>query len=304
MIKKSGIFSNINDMLEDRGYKVDEVELENFLEDISDNEYFQIKKAIEKGQEDIIMEFIGDLPLRKKIDTVSREPSPENVQVPRSYTKKKKGVLYDDFGDMKKTAQEEDEKVVINSLEELEEAISQNAMEGYNTLDTFFGGEIDREEAEEWFSFSDNYAEWNFSGVGSVDFVEGNTYINRTPFEVFSSKKTAQYGEFELYFDDLNNEAQNRLLAFMDLRDPAEGNFDVAPIAIIDYELEEEFEFEESISEEPRRRGKPLPDKERLERHKKLYPEEDIENEEDLPERGTGLGIRRRVTSTHKKKQQ
>ena len=304
MIKKSGIFSNINDMLEDRGYEVDEVELENFLEDISDEEYFEIKKAIEKGQEDIIMEFIGDLPLRKKIDTVSREPSPENVQVPRSYTKKKKGVLYDDFGDMKKTAQEEDEKVVINSLEELEEAISQNAMEGYNTLDTFFGGEIDREEAEEWFSFSDNYAEWNFSGVGSVDFVEGNTYINRTPFEVFSSKKTAQYGEFELYFDDLNNEAQNRLLAFMDLRDPAEGNFDVAPIAIIDYELEEEFEFEESISEEPRRRGKPLPDKERLERHKKLYPEEDIENEEDLPERGTGLGIRRRVTSTHKKKQQ
>lgn len=304
MIRKSSIFSNINDMLEDRGYEVDEVELENFLEDISDEEYFEIKKAIEKGQEDIIMEFIGDLPLRKKIDTVSREPSPENVQVPRSYTKKKKGVLYDDFGDMKKTAQEEDEKVVINSLEKLEEAISQNAMEGYNTLDTFFGGEIDREEAEEWFSFSDNYAEWNFSGVGSVDFVEGNTYINRTPFEVFSSKKTAQYGEFELYFDDLNNEAQNRLLAFMDLRDPAEGNFDVAPIAIIDYELEEEFEFEESISEEPRRRGKPLPDKERLERHKRLHPEEDIENEEDLPERGTGLGIRRRVTSTHKKKQQ
>ena len=38
MIKKSGIFSNINDMLEDRGYKVDEVELENFMEDISVNE--------------------------------------------------------------------------------------------------------------------------------------------------------------------------------------------------------------------------------------------------------------------------
>lgn len=39
----------------------------------------------------------------------------------------------------------------------------------------------------------------------------------------------------------------------------------------------------------PRRRGKPLTDEERLERHKGLYPGEGIESEEELPERGTGL---------------
>ena len=38
-----------------------------------------------------------------------------------------------------------------------------------------------------------------------------------------------------------------------------------------------------------RGRGKPLTDKERLKRHKKLYPEDDIESEEELPDRGTGL---------------
>jgi len=39
------------------------------------------------------------------------------------------------------------------------------------------------------------------------------------------------------------------------------------------------------------RRGKPLTDEERLERHKTIFPNDDVESTEDLPPRGTGKGI-------------
>jgi len=39
------------------------------------------------------------------------------------------------------------------------------------------------------------------------------------------------------------------------------------------------------------RRGKPLTDEERLERHKTIFPNDDVESTEDLPQRGTGKGI-------------
>jgi len=44
-----------------------------------------------------------------------------------------------------------------------------------------------------------------------------------------------------------------------------------------------------SVEKYPRRFGKPRTDKERLERHRRLHPEDEVETIEDLPPRGTGL---------------
>jgi len=49
-----------------------------------------------------------------------------------------------------------------------------------------------------------------------------------------------------------------------------------------------------------RGRGRPLTDEERLERHKRLYPEKKVETIEDLPPRGTGL--RKRLLERLRKK--
>jgi hypothetical protein len=47
---------------------------------------------------------------------------------------------------------------------------------------------------------------------------------------------------FEIMFDDLNEEAKKQFLEFQGLQDPAEGNFDICPIAIA--ELAEDAEEE------------------------------------------------------------
>jgi len=43
---------------------------------------------------------------------------------------------------------------------------------------------------------------------------------------------------FEIMFDDLTEEAQQRFLEFQGLEDSADGNYDIVPIAIV--ELEDE----------------------------------------------------------------
>lgn len=40
---------------------------------------------------------------------------------------------------------------------------------------------------------------------------------------------------FEIYFRDLTPEAQERFLAYMDIADESEGNYEVFPITILDY---------------------------------------------------------------------
>lgn len=47
---------------------------------------------------------------------------------------------------------------------------------------------------------------------------------------------------FEIFFNDLNEDAQNRLLKLVGVTDPKEMNWDmnIVPIAIFDIEVEEE----------------------------------------------------------------
>lgn len=40
---------------------------------------------------------------------------------------------------------------------------------------------------------------------------------------------------FEIMFSDLTPEAQQRFLAYMEMADASEGNYEVFPITIIDY---------------------------------------------------------------------
>lgn len=47
---------------------------------------------------------------------------------------------------------------------------------------------------------------------------------------------------FEIMFDDLSEEAQRRFLQFQGLEDPADGNFEICPIAIVELTEEEETE--------------------------------------------------------------
>ncbi|MBR5355899.1 MAG: hypothetical protein IK121_03150 [Lachnospiraceae bacterium] len=44
---------------------------------------------------------------------------------------------------------------------------------------------------------------------------------------------------FEIYFDDLNSEAQEAYLEFLGINDPKEANLDIVPIAVLE-EFEEE----------------------------------------------------------------
>ncbi len=44
---------------------------------------------------------------------------------------------------------------------------------------------------------------------------------------------------FEITFDDLTEEAQKQFLEFQGLDNPHDGNFDIAPLAIIDLEDDE-----------------------------------------------------------------
>jgi len=41
---------------------------------------------------------------------------------------------------------------------------------------------------------------------------------------------------FEIMFDDLTEEAQQRFLEFQGLEDPKDGNYEVVPIAVIELE--------------------------------------------------------------------
>jgi len=44
---------------------------------------------------------------------------------------------------------------------------------------------------------------------------------------------------FKIMFDDLNDEAQKVFLEFQGLDNPEDGNFDISPLAIVDFEDEE-----------------------------------------------------------------
>ncbi len=47
---------------------------------------------------------------------------------------------------------------------------------------------------------------------------------------------------FEIYFNDLTKEAQERLLKELNINDPADGNYDIdgyIPLAILDFEVAE-----------------------------------------------------------------
>jgi hypothetical protein len=44
---------------------------------------------------------------------------------------------------------------------------------------------------------------------------------------------------FEIYFRDLNKDAQERFLTFQEIENPEDGNYDVFPIAIIELDKEE-----------------------------------------------------------------
>jgi len=46
--------------------------------------------------------------------------------------------------------------------------------------------------------------------------------------------------QVEIYFDDLTEEAQTRVMEGMGISDKSEGNFEFVPLAILDYEVEEE----------------------------------------------------------------
>jgi hypothetical protein len=45
---------------------------------------------------------------------------------------------------------------------------------------------------------------------------------------------------FEIYFDDLTEDAQEAFLAFMEIDSPKEGNYDTMPIAIIPFSEEDD----------------------------------------------------------------
>ena len=46
--------------------------------------------------------------------------------------------------------------------------------------------------------------------------------------------------EFEIYFEDLNEDAQQRLLEELSISDPSEMNWDVFPICVYSTELDED----------------------------------------------------------------
>jgi hypothetical protein len=43
----------------------------------------------------------------------------------------------------------------------------------------------------------------------------------------------------EIYFDDLTPEAQARVMEAMEIVDPSEGNFEISPLAILEFEVED-----------------------------------------------------------------
>jgi hypothetical protein len=43
-------------------------------------------------------------------------------------------------------------------------------------------------------------------------------------------------GTFEIMFDDLKNEVQQRFLEFQGLDNPQDGNYDIVPLAIVELE--------------------------------------------------------------------
>jgi len=48
--------------------------------------------------------------------------------------------------------------------------------------------------------------------------------------------------QVEIYFHDLTPAAQQRVLHAAGMNDSSEGNFEFAPLAILDYEVEEDLE--------------------------------------------------------------
>lgn len=52
---------------------------------------------------------------------------------------------------------------------------------------------------------------------------------------------------FEIMFNDLKPEAQERFLKYMGLKDASEGNYEVVPITMIDYNDDEEGEADEVV---------------------------------------------------------
>ena len=54
---------------------------------------------------------------------------------------------------------------------------------------------------------------------------------------------------FEIMFNDLKPEAQERFLKYMGLKDASEGNYEVVPITMIDYNDDDEDEDDENVDE-------------------------------------------------------
>jgi len=46
--------------------------------------------------------------------------------------------------------------------------------------------------------------------------------------------------EIEIYFNDLTEDAQARVMAGMGISDSADGNFEIAPLTILDFEEDTE----------------------------------------------------------------
>jgi len=257
---KQSLFDNIVDMLEDRGYVINEIDLEDFLEDISDEEYFDLVRAFSKGDEESVMEYIDVLPLRLKASNYKKRRSDMRKRsiTPVKPTKKvDKGEYTNPDGTFK------------------EMTCPSGAKGGPSSFCGCIRYQMARGLPLE-------------NAQALCGYIKKKKYGSELYDDFDSMEKTAQYelgGEFELYFDDLKSPIQNELLAFFGMRDPSEGNFDDVPIVVIPQMGREE----EFASLNPRRRGKPLTDEERLKRHKRIYPEEDIESEENLPERGRGL---------------
>lgn len=64
------------------------------------------------------------------------------------------------------------------------------------------------------------------------------------------SPKFSLQNEFEIYFTDLNKEAQKRFLQFEKIQTPKQGNFDVFPVAVVYRNTEEKKEEGKSKSAE------------------------------------------------------
>ena len=60
---------------------------------------------------------------------------------------------------------------------------------------------------------------------------------------------------FEIMFDDLKSEAQKEFLKYMGIKNPSEGNYEVVPIATIEYNDDEEGYYPDDEDEDDEEGG-------------------------------------------------